>query len=169
MLGKDKPIKEFDPDYEKPKHYIIELEDHLAEAQKQSFPLAKRHKGWLRAKTLDNYCLILFLNMSNVSVTFWWIDHAPDLGQALVDFGKAIKDLGSCENAQLEKVFSELGFQSELLSCKQQKQVGPKAFGYEELAIKSKMPRNGPNVLFVFLQVHIKVDEFCLKCRGKIC
>ena len=47
VLGKDKPIEEFDPDYEKLKHYIIELEDHLGEAQKQSFRLAKRHKGWL--------------------------------------------------------------------------------------------------------------------------
>lgn len=44
VLGKDKPIEESDPDYEKLKHYILELEDHLAEAQKQSFRLVKRHK-----------------------------------------------------------------------------------------------------------------------------
>ena len=41
-----------------------------------------------------------------------------------MDFGKAIKDLGSCEDAQLQKAFSELGSQAELLSYKQQKQVG---------------------------------------------
>ena len=45
VLGKDKPIEESDPDYEKLKHYIFELEDHLTEAQKQSFRLAKRHRG----------------------------------------------------------------------------------------------------------------------------
>lgn len=45
VLGKDKPIEESDPDYEKLKHYIFELEDHLGEAQKQSFRLAKRHRG----------------------------------------------------------------------------------------------------------------------------
>lgn len=45
VLGKEKPLEESDPDYEKLKHYIFELEDHLTEAQKQSFKLAKRHRG----------------------------------------------------------------------------------------------------------------------------
>ena len=99
MLGKEKPIEASDADYEKLKHYIFELEDHLTEAQKQSFRLAKRHK---------------------------------ELGQALVDFGKAIKDLGSCENAYLQKAFSELGSQAELLSYKQQKQGQYMLMKFEE-------------------------------------
>jgi len=45
VLGKEKPIEESNPDYEKLKHYIFELEDHLAEAQKQAFRLVKRHRG----------------------------------------------------------------------------------------------------------------------------
>ncbi|KAJ6803264.1 sorting nexin 1-like [Iris pallida] len=44
VLGKEKPIEESNPEYEKLKHYIFELEDHLAEAQKQAFRLVKRHK-----------------------------------------------------------------------------------------------------------------------------
>ncbi|KAI5065247.1 hypothetical protein GOP47_0019942 [Adiantum capillus-veneris] len=99
VLGKDKPIEETDPDYEKLKHYIFELEDHLAEAQKQSFRLAKRHK---------------------------------ELGQALVDFGKAMKELGSCENANLQKAFSELGSQSEFLSYKLQQQGQDLMMNFEE-------------------------------------
>ncbi|CAL5334510.1 unnamed protein product [Camellia sinensis] len=34
VLGKEKPVEESNPEYEKLKHYIFELEDHLAEAQK---------------------------------------------------------------------------------------------------------------------------------------
>lgn len=45
VLGKEKPVEESNPEYEKLKHYIFELEDHLAEAQKQAFRLVKRHKG----------------------------------------------------------------------------------------------------------------------------
>lgn len=45
VLGKEKPVEESDPDYEKLKHYIFELEDHLSEAQKQAFRLVKRHRG----------------------------------------------------------------------------------------------------------------------------
>ncbi|KAJ6799520.1 sorting nexin 1-like [Iris pallida] len=44
VLGKEKPVEESNPEYEKLKHYIFELEDHLAEAQKQAFRLAKRHR-----------------------------------------------------------------------------------------------------------------------------
>ncbi|XXG88462.1 hypothetical protein AAC387_Pa12g0669 [Persea americana] len=44
VLGKEKPVEESNPEYEKLKHYIFELEDHLAEAQKQAFRLVKRHK-----------------------------------------------------------------------------------------------------------------------------
>ena len=45
VLGKEKPIEESNSDYEKLKHYIFELENHLAEAQKQAFRLVKRHRG----------------------------------------------------------------------------------------------------------------------------
>ncbi|XP_057549588.1 sorting nexin 1-like [Amaranthus tricolor] len=44
VLGKEKPVEESTPEYEKMKHYIFELEVHLAEAQKHAFRLVKRHK-----------------------------------------------------------------------------------------------------------------------------
>jgi hypothetical protein len=44
-LGKEKPVEESTPEYEKLKHYIFELENHLAEAQKQAYRLVKRHRG----------------------------------------------------------------------------------------------------------------------------
>ncbi|QHO25948.1 sorting nexin 1 [Arachis duranensis] len=44
VLGKEKPVEESDPDYEKLKHYIFELENHLAEAQKHAYRLVKRHR-----------------------------------------------------------------------------------------------------------------------------
>ena len=55
VLGKEKPVEESNPEYEKLKHYIFELEDHLAEAQKQAFRLVKRHKG---SKELNNGLLV---------------------------------------------------------------------------------------------------------------
>lgn len=45
VLGKEKPVEETTPEYEKLKRYIYELEDHLAEAQKQAYRMVKRHKG----------------------------------------------------------------------------------------------------------------------------
>ena len=68
VLGKDKPIEESDPDYEKLKHYIFELEDHLAEAQKQSFRLAKRHKGWLWNKA---YLFLIFIFVFRLTLCFY--------------------------------------------------------------------------------------------------
>nr|DAD48483.1 TPA_asm: hypothetical protein HUJ06_018420 [Nelumbo nucifera] len=44
VLGKEKPLEESSPEYEKLKHYTFELEDHLAEAQKHAFRLVKRHR-----------------------------------------------------------------------------------------------------------------------------
>ncbi|KAI4370167.1 hypothetical protein MLD38_018543 [Melastoma candidum] len=44
VLGKEKPVEESSEDYEKLKHYIFELENHLAEAQKQAYRLVKRHR-----------------------------------------------------------------------------------------------------------------------------
>ncbi|MED6156538.1 Sorting nexin-1 [Stylosanthes scabra] len=44
VLGKEKPVEESDPDYEKLKHYIFDLENHLAEAQKHAYRLVKRHR-----------------------------------------------------------------------------------------------------------------------------
>ncbi|KVI03538.1 Phox homologous domain-containing protein [Cynara cardunculus var. scolymus] len=40
VLGKEKPVEETNPEYEKLKRYIFELEDHLAEAQKHAYRLA---------------------------------------------------------------------------------------------------------------------------------
>lgn len=45
VLGKEKPVEESNPEYEKLKHYIFELENHLAEAQKHAYRLVKRHRG----------------------------------------------------------------------------------------------------------------------------
>ncbi|KAK2984168.1 hypothetical protein RJ640_020578 [Escallonia rubra] len=44
VLGKEKPVEESNPDYEKLKRYVFELEDHLAEAQKHAYRLVKRHR-----------------------------------------------------------------------------------------------------------------------------
>ncbi|KAH7521012.1 hypothetical protein JRO89_XSUnG0131500 [Xanthoceras sorbifolium] len=44
VLGKEKPVEESTPEYEKLKHYIFELENHLAEAQKHTYRLVKRHR-----------------------------------------------------------------------------------------------------------------------------
>lgn len=44
VLGKEKPVEESTPEYEKMKNYIFELEDHLAEAQKHAYRLVKRHR-----------------------------------------------------------------------------------------------------------------------------
>lgn len=44
VLGKEKPVEEVNPEYEKLKNYIFELEDHLAEAQKHAYRLVKRHR-----------------------------------------------------------------------------------------------------------------------------
>ncbi|RDX83250.1 Sorting nexin 1, partial [Mucuna pruriens] len=53
VLGKEKPIEESDPEYEKMKHYIFELENHLAEAQKHAYRLVKRHRGELGQSLSD--------------------------------------------------------------------------------------------------------------------
>ena len=41
----------------------------------------------------------------------------------MADFGKAIKHLGACEGDLMEKVFSEVGSKSEMLSIKLQREV----------------------------------------------
>ncbi|CAF2157931.1 unnamed protein product [Brassica napus] len=43
VLRKEKPVEETTPEYEKLKHYVFELENHLAEAQKHAYRLVKRH------------------------------------------------------------------------------------------------------------------------------
>lgn len=44
-MRKEKVVEEIDPEYEKLKHYILELEDHLAEAQRHAMRLVKRQRG----------------------------------------------------------------------------------------------------------------------------
>lgn len=46
-----------------------------------------------------------------------------ELGQSLLDFGKAVKLLGACEGEPTGKLFSDLGTKSELVSIKLQKEV----------------------------------------------
>lgn len=45
VLGKEKPVEESNPEFEKLKNYVFQLEDHLAEAQKHAYRLVKRHRG----------------------------------------------------------------------------------------------------------------------------
>ncbi|KAL1196965.1 Sorting nexin 1 [Cardamine amara subsp. amara] len=99
VLGKEKPVEESTPDYEKLKHYIFELENHLAEAQKHAYRLVKRHR---------------------------------ELGQSLLDFGKAVKLLGASEGEPTGKAFSDLGTKSELLSIKLQKEAQQVLMNFEE-------------------------------------
>ncbi|KAI5560809.1 hypothetical protein BDE02_16G072200 [Populus trichocarpa] len=99
VLGKEKPVEESNPEYEKLKHYIFELENHLAEAQKHAYRLVKRHR---------------------------------ELGQSLLDFGKAAKLLGACEGDILGKAFSDLGTKSEALSVKLQKEAHKLLMNFEE-------------------------------------
>ncbi|KAJ6361860.1 hypothetical protein OIU78_002299 [Salix suchowensis] len=44
VLGKEKPVEESNLEYEKLKHYIFELENHLAEVQNHAYRLVKRHR-----------------------------------------------------------------------------------------------------------------------------
>ncbi|XP_010452531.1 PREDICTED: sorting nexin 1-like [Camelina sativa] len=99
VLGKEKPVEETTAAYEKLKHYIYELENHLAEAQKHAYRLVKRHR---------------------------------ELGQSLLDFGKAVKLLGACEGEPTGKAFSDLGTKSELLSIKLQKEAQQVLMNFEE-------------------------------------
>ncbi|XP_022000001.2 sorting nexin 1 isoform X2 [Helianthus annuus] len=106
VLGKEKPVEESNPEYEKLKRYIFELEDHVAEAQKYAYRLVKRHR----------VCLII----------------VAELGQSLADFGKAVKLLGACEGDALGTAFSELGAKSEMLSIKLQREAHHLLMNFEE-------------------------------------
>ncbi|CAN6873944.1 unnamed protein product [Brassica oleracea var. botrytis] len=99
VRGKEKPVEETTPEYEKLKHYVFELENHLAEAQKHAYRLVKRHR---------------------------------ELGQSLLDFGKAVKLLRACEGEPTGKAFSDLGTKSELLSIKLQKVAQQVLMSFEE-------------------------------------
>lgn len=44
-MRKEKVVEELDPEYVKLKNYVVELEDHLAEAQRHSMRLVKRQRG----------------------------------------------------------------------------------------------------------------------------
>ncbi|KAL2613303.1 hypothetical protein R1flu_024995 [Riccia fluitans] len=99
VLGKDKPLEETDSEYEKVKRYVEVLEEHLSEAQKQSFRLVKRQR---------------------------------ELGQALSEFGKAVKSLGDCEGGPVGRAFSGLGGQSDILSVKLQLQAQELLMKFEE-------------------------------------
>ncbi|GFQ04877.1 sorting nexin 1 [Phtheirospermum japonicum] len=56
VLGKEKPVEESNPEYEKLKNYIFQLEDHLTEAQKHAYRLVKRHKDFGKAVKLLANC-----------------------------------------------------------------------------------------------------------------
>lgn len=71
VLGKEKPVEESNPEYEKLKHYVFELENHLAEAQKQAYRLVKRHRGSEDFEALSTLCF-LFFYISDVFASFWF-------------------------------------------------------------------------------------------------
>ncbi|KAE8680557.1 Sorting nexin 1 [Hibiscus syriacus] len=84
VLGKEKPVEESNPEYEKVKHYVFELENHLAEAQKHAYRLSLSDFG--KAAKLLGACE----------------------GQAL---GKAFSDLGAKSellSAKLQKEAHQL-------------------------------------------------------------
>lgn len=60
-------MEESNPEYEKLKHYIFELEDHLAEAQKQAYRLVKRHRG--------SRCCIVFVMHDSLFFSSLSISH----------------------------------------------------------------------------------------------
>lgn len=62
VLGKEKPVEESNPEYEKLKHYIFELENHLAEAQKHAYRLVKRHRGII----IFSFMYVLCVNVSEI-------------------------------------------------------------------------------------------------------
>lgn len=131
VLGKEKPVEESNPEYEKLKHYIFELENHLTEAQKHAYRLVKRHRGiwesWWPLSIIANSCNLYFqyhfISLKNMNDVWLFFACALELGQALADFGKASKLLGACEENAVGKGFSELGAKSEMLSTKLQKEV----------------------------------------------
>ena len=45
VMRKERVVEETDPEYEKVKNYVIELEDHLSEAQRHAMRLVKRQRG----------------------------------------------------------------------------------------------------------------------------
>eukprot|EP00249_Psilotum_nudum_P020235 c27615_g2_i1 orf=280-1509(+) len=84
VLGKDKPIEESDPNYEKMKHYIFELEEHLSEVHKQSFRLVKCHRDL--SESVSGF---------GKSVTALGSCEERNLGLALAEIGSQ-SDLISC-------------------------------------------------------------------------
>lgn len=78
VLGKEKPVEESDPEYEKMKHYIFELENHLAEAQKHAYRLVKRHRGMIELRFLfgSYYCLLYLLSFLFYSYVLFLFVHS---------------------------------------------------------------------------------------------
>lgn len=66
VLGKEKPVEESNPEFEKLKNYVFQLEDHLAEAQKHAYRLVKRHRGIFKYQV----SVISFLLCGNYGVFF---------------------------------------------------------------------------------------------------
>ncbi|MBA0809450.1 hypothetical protein Gohar_025101 [Gossypium harknessii] len=56
VLGKEKPLEESNPEYEKLKHYVFELENHLTEAQKHAYQLGQSLSGFGKAAKLLGAC-----------------------------------------------------------------------------------------------------------------
>lgn len=69
VLGKEKPVEESTPEYEKLKNYVFQLEDHLAEAQKHAYRLVKRHRGICKYQ-IPVILFLLCRNMDSFSFPF---------------------------------------------------------------------------------------------------
>ncbi|KAL3839301.1 hypothetical protein ACJIZ3_023892 [Penstemon smallii] len=76
VLGKEKPLEESNPEYEKLKNYIFQLEDHLAEAQKHAYRLVKRHREL--GQSLSDF---------GKAVTLLGNSEGNNLGKAFADLG----------------------------------------------------------------------------------
>ncbi|KAL8140982.1 hypothetical protein V2J09_007003 [Rumex salicifolius] len=76
VFGKETPMEEATPEYQKMKHYVYELENHLAEAQKYAYRLVKRHREL--GQSLSNF---------GKAVSLLGACEGDDLGKAFSELG----------------------------------------------------------------------------------
>lgn len=89
VMRKEKVVEEIDPEYEKLKHYILELEDHLAEAQRHAMRLVKRQRE--SGKVLADFGKAIQLLSQCES---------GSLKQALADIGDRADELSAIQQKQ---------------------------------------------------------------------
>jgi sorting nexin-1/2 len=90
VLGKDKLVER--SEYEKLKHYVLELEDHLAEVRQQSMKLVKQQQELGQVLSGFGKSVKLLGNCEGGSL------------------GKAFADLGDCSDELSSKLQSQVRF-----------------------------------------------------------